>query len=53
MRPESGASGIEVVTAAMTAPVSSKLQSLRVMAARITTSCHSKGIARARTHSYQ
>ncbi|MOA02163.1 hypothetical protein D3C78_1216020 [compost metagenome] len=53
MRWVPGASGIEVVTAAMIAPVSSKLHSLRVMAARITTSCHSKGMARARTHSLQ
>ncbi|MCY1375648.1 hypothetical protein D9M69_630780 [compost metagenome] len=53
MRCEPGASGIELVTAAMIAPVSSKLHSLRVIAARITTSCHSKGIASARTHSCQ
>jgi hypothetical protein len=35
--------GIEVVGAATMAPVSSKLHSLRVMADRITASCHSKG----------
>jgi hypothetical protein len=39
-------SGIEVVIAATIAPVSSKLQSLSVMAARITGSCHSNGTDR-------
>jgi hypothetical protein len=32
--------------AAMMAPVSSKLQSFRVIEARMTASCHSKGRAR-------
>ena len=49
----SGASGIEVVSAATMAPVSSKLQSLSVMAARITASCQSNGIDSARTQSRQ
>ena len=40
-----------MVIAASTAPVSSKLQSWSVMAARITASCHSKGTARWRTNS--
>ena len=39
---------MEVVMAATMAPVSSKVLSLRVMAARITSSCHSKGMARSR-----
>jgi hypothetical protein len=41
-----GASGIEVVSAATMAPVSSKAQSFKVMAARITASCHSNGTER-------
>jgi hypothetical protein len=41
VRPEPGASGIEVVCAAMIAPVSSNAESLSVIAARITASCHS------------
>ena len=36
-----GASGIEVVCAAMMPPVSSKLQSLSVIAARMMASCQS------------
>jgi hypothetical protein len=42
-----------VVMAAMMAPVSSNSQSLKVMAARITASCHSNGSASARTHRRQ
>ncbi len=39
--------------AATMAPVSSKALSLSVMAARITASCHSKGMPSERTHSCQ
>ena len=39
--PGCGASGIDVVCAAMMPPVSSKLLSLRVIAARMLASCHS------------
>ena len=46
----SGASGIQLVSAATIAPVSSKWQSLRAIAARITASCHSKGIESVRDH---
>jgi hypothetical protein len=53
VRPDPGASGIEVVCAAMTAPVSSKLLSLSVMAARMIASCQSTEIDRRRTHSTQ
>ena len=42
-----------VVSAAMIAPVSSKVQSLSVIAERITASCHSSGSDRRRTHSRQ
>ena len=48
-----GASGMEVVSEATIAPVSSKLHSFRVIAARITASCQSNGIDSARTHSRQ
>ena len=40
------ASGIEVVVAATIAPVSWKAQSLSVIAARMTASCHSNGTER-------
>jgi hypothetical protein len=53
LREVPGASGIELVIAAMMAPVSSYEHSLSVMAARITASCHSKGTARPRTQSCQ
>ena len=43
-----GASGMLVVIAATMAPVSSNWHSLSVIAARITASCHSSGIARRR-----
>ena len=39
-----------MVSAANTAPVSSKLQSFSVMAARITAACQSNGMLRSRTH---
>src|SRR3546814_3144054 len=39
---------MDVVSAATMAPVSSCWQSLRVIAARITASCHSSGVARPR-----
>ena len=48
-----GASGIEVVWAAMMAPVSSKLQSFRVMAARMMSAWYSSGTASERTQSSQ
>ena len=48
-----GASGIEVVSAASTAPESSYVQSLRVIAARITSFCHSKGMLSARVQRSQ
>jgi hypothetical protein len=41
---------MDVVSAATMAPVSSYCQSFSVMAARITTSCHSSGTERVRTH---
>jgi len=41
-----GASGMEVVIAAMIAPLSSYWHSLSVIALRITASCHSSGIDR-------
>jgi hypothetical protein len=41
-----GASGIDVVIAAMIAPVSSYWHSFSVIALRITASCHSSGIER-------
>ena len=44
---------MEVVIAAMIAPVSSKLHSFSVMAARMTSACHSKGSDRYRVHSRQ
>jgi hypothetical protein len=44
---------MEVVTAATMAPVSSNTLSWSVIAARITASCHSNGIASIRTHSRQ
>ena len=46
-------SGMEVVSAATTAPVSSKAASLSVIAARMISSCHSKGMDRSRTQSCQ
>jgi hypothetical protein len=46
-----GASGMLVVMAATIAPVSSYWQSFKVIAARITASCHSSGTARRRVHS--
>ena len=42
MRVDDGASGIDVVCAATMRPVSSKLQSFSVIAARTTAACHSK-----------
>jgi hypothetical protein len=41
-----GASGMEVVIAAMIAPLSSYWHSFRVIALRITASCHSSGMDR-------
>ena len=53
MRPLPGDSGIEVVSAATIAPVSSNEHSFSAIAARITASCHSNGIESERTHSTQ
>jgi hypothetical protein len=53
LRPLPAASGIEVVIAATIAPVSSTDESLSVSAARMISSCHSKGIDRSRTQSTQ
>jgi hypothetical protein len=51
LRDEPAASGIDVVIAAMIAPVSSYAFMCSVIAARITSRCHSNGIARRRTQS--
>jgi hypothetical protein len=51
LRCEWGASGTDVVSAATIAPVSSCWHSFRVIAARITTFCHSSGTASPRTQS--
>jgi hypothetical protein len=48
-----GASGIEEVSAATIAPVSSNEHNFSAMAARITASCHSNGIESDRTQSTQ
>ena len=45
--------GIDVVSAATIAPVSSYVQSFNVIAARIISSCHSKGRARLRLYRRQ